>query len=58
MKIIAAIDSFKKSMTSERAIQAVIPIIDAPVSLKEAMNQGAGLLKRAVKRAFHLVELK
>lgn len=43
---------------AEENIQAVIPIIDAPMSLKEAMNRGPDLLKRAVKRAFHLIELK
>lgn len=40
----------------EESIKAVLPIIDAPMSLKEAMANGPMLLERAVKRAFHLIE--
>lgn len=40
----------------EENIRAVIPIVDSPMSLKEAMIKGPELLERAVKRAFHLIK--
>ncbi|GAB2480614.1 glycerate kinase [Alkalibacterium psychrotolerans] len=40
----------------EEGIKAILPIVDAPMSLKEAMTNGPILLERAVKRAFHLIE--
>lgn len=42
----------------EENVQAVIPIVDEPMSLKEAMASGPQLLERAVKRTFHLINLK
>lgn len=41
----------------EENIAAIIPIVDAPMPLEEAMAQGPVLLKYAVKRAFCLLEL-
>ncbi|MCC5894050.1 MAG: glycerate kinase [Alkalibacterium sp.] len=42
---------------TEENIQAVIPIVDAPMPLKEAMMRGPELLGRAVTRAFRLIDL-
>ena len=40
----------------EEHIQAVLPIVDAPMTLKEAMDKGPELLERAVRRAFKLID--
>ena len=42
----------------EENITAIIPIVDAPMSLKEAMSNGPRLLGKAVERAFHLVGIE
>lgn len=41
----------------EENIAAIIPIVDSPMSLKEAMTTGPKLLEQAVKRSFRLLEL-
>lgn len=41
----------------EENIQAIVPIVDAPIPLEESMEQGPVLLGQAVKRAFQLIEL-
>lgn len=41
----------------EENIQAIVPIVDAPMPLEEAMVQAPVLLSYAVKRAFRLIEL-
>ncbi|MFO8069170.1 MAG: glycerate kinase [Alkalibacterium sp.] len=39
----------------EENIQALIPIVDAPMTLDEAMEQGPTLLKKAVERTVRLI---
>ena len=39
----------------EENIDAIIPIVDAPMSLEEAMTNGPRLLGQAVERAFQLI---
>ncbi|WP_423188341.1 glycerate kinase [Alkalibacterium sp. f15] len=39
----------------EENLQALVPIVDAPMTLDEAMEQGPALLEKAVKRTVHLM---
>ncbi|MCA9766393.1 MAG: glycerate kinase [Carnobacterium sp.] len=39
-------------------IVAIIPIVDSPMSLKEAMDKGPYLLEKSIKRSFRLIDLK
>ncbi|MCD8500546.1 MAG: glycerate kinase [Bacillaceae bacterium] len=42
----------------EENIVAIIPIVDQPMTLNEAMQNGQTLLTRAVQRTFHLINLQ
>ncbi|SDC29726.1 glycerate kinase [Pelagirhabdus alkalitolerans] len=39
----------------EESISAVLPIVDAPMSVDEAIKNGPALLRKAVKRSFNLI---
>ena len=51
------IDPDRTSLKEEN-LQALIPIVDAPMMLEEAMTQGPRLLKKAVERAGLLLALE
>ncbi|MDZ7835278.1 MAG: glycerate kinase [Alkalibacterium sp.] len=51
------IDTDLTSLKDEN-LQALIPIVDAPMTLEEAMTQGPRLLKKAVERAGLLLALE
>ena len=46
-----------RTAIEEENIQALIPIVDAPMTLEEAMENGPCLLEKAVKRTFKLIGL-
>lgn len=50
------IDSDRAAIEEEN-IQALIPVVNAPMTLEEAMTNGPELLKKAVGRAMQLIKL-
>ncbi|MDN6294129.1 MAG: glycerate kinase [Alkalibacterium sp.] len=50
------IDSDRTAIEEEN-LHALIPIVDAPMTLSEAMENGQPLLLKAVKRSMHLIDL-
>ncbi len=56
--VMAFAGSLEHGVPFEKCFDAVIPIIDEPVSLEEAMRRGAEFLERAAVRTARLLQVK
>lgn len=56
--VLAFAGSLERDVQLEKCFDAVIPIIDEPVSLEDAMRRGAEFLERAAVRAARLLQVK